>query len=265
VNVSIAARRGVHSGDVTSSGGVYWAGILAYMTNPAWMAWSSMPLPGWLRWAGAALALLGAGLLVWTFRTLGPNLTDTVVTRRSHTIVTRGPYPDCRPFASSLINTNQPQSWRHSGDHRERFPPSGRAANGSNHGGTLMGNGVRHEQREGHGWLRNGNPPGDLAKAPRCLARTRRNTPCQCPRIRGRTRCRLHGGLSTGPRTQEGRERIRTAVTKHGFYSHAARRKRKEKLDVVRRQVTLWAISRTRRLIALETHRAVFTWILRTG
>jgi hypothetical protein len=30
--------------------------------------------------------------LVLTFRALGPNLTDTVVTRRSHTLVTRGPY-----------------------------------------------------------------------------------------------------------------------------------------------------------------------------
>jgi hypothetical protein len=32
-------------------------------------------------------------------------------------------------------------------------------------------------------------------------------------------RCRLHGGLSTGPQTAEGLERIRKAVTKHGRYS----------------------------------------------
>jgi protein-S-isoprenylcysteine O-methyltransferase Ste14 len=81
---------------------IYWAGMIAYMTNPAWMAWSSTPLPEWLRWMGAALAPLGAGLLVWTFRTLGPNLTDTVVTRRSHTLVTRGPYRFVRhPFYDS--------------------------------------------------------------------------------------------------------------------------------------------------------------------
>ena len=41
---------------------------------------------------GAALGGMGAGLLLWTFRTLGPNLTDTVVTRKAHTLVTRGPY-----------------------------------------------------------------------------------------------------------------------------------------------------------------------------
>jgi hypothetical protein len=36
-------------------------------------------------------------------------------------------------------------------------------------------------------------------------------------------RCRLHGGLSTGPKTPEGIERIRRAVTKHGLYSKGAR------------------------------------------
>ena len=30
--------------------------------------------------------------LIWTLRSLGPNLTDTVVTRAAHTLVTRGPY-----------------------------------------------------------------------------------------------------------------------------------------------------------------------------
>ena len=81
---------------------VYWVGMIAYMTNPAWMVWSSMPVPAWLRWIGAGFAPLGAALLVWTFRALGPNLTDTVVTRRSHTLVTRGPYRFVRhPFYDS--------------------------------------------------------------------------------------------------------------------------------------------------------------------
>ena len=71
---------------------IYWLGMSAYMVNPAWMTWSSLALPVSLRWMGGALALLGAALLVWTFRALGPNLTDTVVTRRSHTLVTSGPY-----------------------------------------------------------------------------------------------------------------------------------------------------------------------------
>jgi hypothetical protein len=38
----------------------------------------------------------------------------------------------------------------------------------------------------------------NLRSAPRCGARNRAGLPCQCPAIRGRMRCRLHGGLSPG-------------------------------------------------------------------
>ena len=50
----------------------------------------------------------------------------------------------------------------------------------------------------------------------RCLAKTRRGTPCQKAALKGKTRCRLHGGLSTGPRTPEGKARAAAAHTKHG-------------------------------------------------
>jgi protein-S-isoprenylcysteine O-methyltransferase Ste14 len=56
------------------------------------MAWSSVPLPHWSRWIGVGALLIGSALLVWTFRTLGNNLTDTVVTRATHTLVVHGPY-----------------------------------------------------------------------------------------------------------------------------------------------------------------------------
>ncbi len=74
------------------AGLLLWAGVIAYMIDPAWMAWSSMPLPAWLRWTGVAMSALTVGLLFWTLRSLGTNLTDTVVTRQAHTLVTRGPY-----------------------------------------------------------------------------------------------------------------------------------------------------------------------------
>ena len=61
----------------------------------------------------------------------------------------------------------------------------------------------------------------------RCLAKTRRSTECQRPAITGSGRCRLHGGRSTGPRTQEGRARISAANTKHG-------RKTKERLALAK-------------------------------
>ncbi|MGD9724354.1 MAG: HGGxSTG domain-containing protein [Pirellulales bacterium] len=46
------------------------------------------------------------------------------------------------------------------------------------------------------GKLRHGNRSGDPATAPRCGARTRRGTPCKAPRVRGRVRCRMHGGTA---------------------------------------------------------------------
>jgi protein-S-isoprenylcysteine O-methyltransferase Ste14 len=70
-----------------------WAVFAAYLINPAWFSWASVPLPDWSRWAGATLGLLVVPpFLFWTFHSLGKNLTDTVATRREHTLVTHGPY-----------------------------------------------------------------------------------------------------------------------------------------------------------------------------
>lgn len=70
----------------------FWISILLYLINPTWMAWGSVALPGGLRWAGVVLGSLAIPLITWVFYTLGRNLTDTVVTRAEHTLVTAGPY-----------------------------------------------------------------------------------------------------------------------------------------------------------------------------
>ena len=81
-------------------------GLFTYMVNPARMAWSSMPLPLWLRWTGVVFGVMGGALIVWAFRNLGKNLTDTVVTRREHTLVTTGPYRYVRhPFYVAVALT----------------------------------------------------------------------------------------------------------------------------------------------------------------
>jgi len=67
-------------------------GVIVYLIDPRRMAWAAFPLPLWLRWTGAGLGVITGGLIVWTFHNLGKNLTDTVVTRREHTLVTAGPY-----------------------------------------------------------------------------------------------------------------------------------------------------------------------------
>jgi protein-S-isoprenylcysteine O-methyltransferase Ste14 len=73
-------------------GALFWLGLIAWMVDPRAMAWSSVSLPDWLRWTGVGVTAIGVGLLVWTFRSLGKNLTDTVVTRQEHTLVLHGPY-----------------------------------------------------------------------------------------------------------------------------------------------------------------------------
>jgi len=47
-----------------------------------------------------------------------------------------------------------------------------------------------------------------------CGARTKRfgGRPCLCQPVKGKRRCKYHGGLSTGPKTPEGRELCRQAV-----------------------------------------------------
>ena len=60
----------------------------------------------------------------------------------------------------------------------------------------------------------------NLATLPRCGAKTRRGTPCKRAALPN-GRCRLHGGLSTGPRTEDGRKRMQAAKTRHGRYSKA--------------------------------------------
>ena len=94
----------------------FMAGLVTYMINPALMAWSSVALSNWLRWSGVVIGITGGLLLAVTFKTLGKNLTDTVVTRAAHTLVTRGPYRWVRhPFylatalavvANTLVTAN---------------------------------------------------------------------------------------------------------------------------------------------------------------
>jgi protein-S-isoprenylcysteine O-methyltransferase Ste14 len=66
--------------------------FVSWLINPAWMAWSAVPLPAWIRWIGLGLGLIAGLLILWTFHSLGRNLTDTVVTRKEHTLVETGPY-----------------------------------------------------------------------------------------------------------------------------------------------------------------------------
>src|SRR5262245_37428401 len=91
---------------------VGWIGLLIYLIDPSWIAWSSVPLPIWLRWLGVALLIMAGSLAVWTFRHLGKNITDTVVTRTEHSLVTTGPYRWVRhPFYVAAGRQGSVPAW----------------------------------------------------------------------------------------------------------------------------------------------------------
>ena len=64
----------------------------AWLWNPLWFAWASVPVPEWARWMAVAGFACAVAWLMWMFHTLGHNLTDTVVTRREAKFVDHGPY-----------------------------------------------------------------------------------------------------------------------------------------------------------------------------
>jgi hypothetical protein len=107
-------------------------------------------------------------------------------------------------------------------------PPGERSAASENDEGRIAASGrIAGEMATipPRGRLKHGNIRGDPTKAPRCGARSRRSgKQCRAPAIRGKRRCRVHGGLSTGPRTSEGLARSRRANWKHGRYSQEARK-----------------------------------------
>jgi protein-S-isoprenylcysteine O-methyltransferase Ste14 len=69
-----------------------WLGLMTYMIQPKWMYWSTFSIALRVRWLGTGLAILAIPLFHWMLRSLGTNITDTVVTRKESTLVTHGPY-----------------------------------------------------------------------------------------------------------------------------------------------------------------------------
>lgn len=62
-----------------------------------------------------------------------------------------------------------------------------------------------------------------------CYAKSKRTgIQCQAPAAKGKTKCRFHGGASTGPKTEQGRQRCAAARTKTGTDSRKARTERAE-------------------------------------
>ena len=68
----------------------------------------------------------------------------------------------------------------------------------------------------------------------RCEARTRRGALCQRPARLPVGRCRLHGGASTGSRTEEGRALLTKSKIKHDKFTKEKRAEAKLRAQVGR-------------------------------
>jgi protein-S-isoprenylcysteine O-methyltransferase Ste14 len=73
-------------------GPVLWLSPLVYLINPAWMAWSKIGLPDWVRWLGVLIGVLCIFGVYWLFSSIGSGITPTSGTRKEHQLVTSGPY-----------------------------------------------------------------------------------------------------------------------------------------------------------------------------
>ena len=76
---------------------------------------------------------------------------------------------------------------------------------------------------------------GGRIRCPRCQAKSKRTKQqCRSPAIRGKRVCRIHGGKSTGPKTQQGRNLCGAARTIHGRETRGIRAKRQQALAELR-------------------------------
>jgi protein-S-isoprenylcysteine O-methyltransferase Ste14 len=83
-----------------------FATIIAYMLNPAWLAWSQVKLPRETRWVAAVLGFATVPVTYWVFVTLGRNVSETILTKEGQALVTAGPYRWIRhPLYSTALVT----------------------------------------------------------------------------------------------------------------------------------------------------------------
>ena len=68
---------------------------------------------------------------------------------------------------------------------------------------------------------------GGRVVCPRCQAKSKRTKlQCAAPALKGKRVCKTHGGRSTGPKTEAGRQRCAKAKTIHGRETREARTER---------------------------------------
>jgi protein-S-isoprenylcysteine O-methyltransferase Ste14 len=68
------------------------ASLLLNIFLPEVLFWAKISLPLWLQIVGATIALCCVLFLWWVFRAIGDNISETILIKDSHELVTTGPY-----------------------------------------------------------------------------------------------------------------------------------------------------------------------------
>lgn len=69
--------------------------LIVILLNIFWpdpLTWVKFDPPTWLRYAGLTLAILCVPLIWWVFSSIGKNISETVLIKDDHELVTHGPY-----------------------------------------------------------------------------------------------------------------------------------------------------------------------------
>ncbi|MDX1617803.1 MAG: isoprenylcysteine carboxylmethyltransferase family protein [Balneolaceae bacterium] len=69
-----------------------YGSLIAWMIEPAWMQWAALAVSEWIRFAGTILLIGTVPLTFWVMRTIGSNISETVLTKEEQKLVTTGPY-----------------------------------------------------------------------------------------------------------------------------------------------------------------------------
>ena len=79
--------------------------FLVYIFYPVGLSWSFIALPAVVRWLFAGVAMLIVPMMYAVFRNIGKNISETVLTKEDHELVTTGPYQWVRHplYAGSLL------------------------------------------------------------------------------------------------------------------------------------------------------------------
>ncbi len=79
--------------------------LILYGVYPKALAWSFVSVPPLVRWFFAGIAIACVPIIFWVFRSIGKNITETVLTKEGHELVRHGPYRWVRHplYATALL------------------------------------------------------------------------------------------------------------------------------------------------------------------